>query len=433
MFALRPASDYTYTERTKGGVLMSAILQLVIGLIFIYSLMGILVTQINAVVASALNLRAKNLRESLENLVNDRKLQAEILSHPLIKLVKVDKEKLLSLQLDNKGMNEVLKADLTRVDYIAPATFVEALVGLLIVRAYSDIDKALKTIEPELLREQLDDEIRKFISLPSDEQLGALRQLIDNAETSGIDVKEVRKSYQQISLSFSEIRNRKGDLFPLLMGVGTIEIPVFREALKMVVFRANDANEAIKKLEAWFDDGMNRATTLFREKLQQLSIIAGVALVVILNIDTLAMTRAFWIDPTLRETVAAAAEEFVQTAPAANPDSSVTPADPATSEADPAQELEDNLNDARSTVNQLLSLSVPIGWSWIDADCTSDDPDQQRICESPNNLKNFFTFTNPNWFSLVVGKFIGLIASAIAAAQGAPFWFDMLRKLTARN
>ena len=98
---------------------MSAILQLVIGLVFIYSLMAILVTQINAVISSYLNMRAKNLRESLANLISDERLQAEILSHPLIKLIDPEKSNLLSLELDNKGKNEVMRAKLTRVDYIA--------------------------------------------------------------------------------------------------------------------------------------------------------------------------------------------------------------------------------------------------------------------------------------------------------------------------
>ena len=406
---------------------MSAILPLVIGLVFIYSLMAILVTQINALIVSALNLRAKNLRESLMNLVSDRKLQAEILSHPLIKLVDSEKSKLLSVQLNNKAVNEVMKADLTRVDYVAPATFVEALVGLLIVRAYGDIDKALNTVVDEDTRARIDRQIRDFIAAPSDEQLAVLRQTLSSIEALGTDLKPVRAIYQQMLLSFNEVRNRNTDLLPLLMGIATIEIPVFREAMQMVLFNVTNAAQAIKKLEAWFDDGMNRASTLFREKLQKLSLIAAIGLVLILNIDTLAMTRAFWIDPTLRDAVATSAEEFIQNTPT-EPTTAITPA-----EIDVAQAVQDDLNAARATVNQLLSLSVPMGWSWIEVDCTSTDSDIQRICESPNNLRNFFNSSNPNWGSLVIGKMIGLIASAIAAAQGAPFWFDLLRKLTARN
>jgi len=411
---------------------MSAILQLVIGLIFIYSLMAILVTQINAVISSALNLRAKNLRESLKHLVSDTKLQAEILAHPLIKLVDPDMIKLTSIQLDNRDASTILKAELTRVDYIAPATFVEALVGLLVVRAYKEIDQALMTLPKDSeARAKISSQVMEFLSAPSDEQLNALRQTINTVNSPDIEIEAIRHAYERMADAYGEVRNRNPDLVPLLLGIKGINITAFQEAIKMVLFSANNAAEAVKKLEAWFDDGMNRASTLFREKLQKLSIITAIGLVLILNIDTLAMTRAFWIDPTLREAVASAAEEFIQTAPStATADSTTLDAE---TSSDAAQALEDNLNDARATVNQLLTLSVPIGWSWIEVDCTRDDTNTQRICESPNNLRNFITLTNPNWLSLVIGKVIGLVASAIAAAQGAPFWFDLLRKLTARN
>jgi hypothetical protein len=406
---------------------MSAILQLVIGLVFIYSLMAILVTQINAVISSALNMRAQNLRESLENLVSERKLQAEILVHPLIKLIDPSSLKLDSIQLDNLAASEVLKTKLTRVDYIAPSTFVEALVSLLIVRAYKEIDQALGTLPQDSdARQKISAQVMEFLSAPSDEQLKVLRQTVSTVNTPDLDVGAIRQAVNRLGEAYAEVRNRNPDLVPLLLGIRGISANAFQEALKMVLFSANNAAEAVKKLESWFDDGMNRASTLFREKLQKLSLIAAFALVLILNIDTLAMTRAFWIDPTLREAVAVAAADFVENTP--DPNTTLTE-----SEADAAQQLEADLNAARATVNQLLSLSVPMGWSWIEADCGSDDANTQRICESPNNLKNFFTFNNPHWLSLVIGKIIGLVASAIAAAQGAPFWFDLLRKLTARN
>lgn len=409
---------------------MSAMLQLVVGLVFIYSLMAILVTQINAVISSALNLRAKNLRDSLQNLISERKLQAEILVHPLIKLIDPSAIKLNSIQLDNLAANEVLKGTLTRVDYIAPSTFVEALVSLLIVRAYKEIDQAISTLPQDSdARAKISAQVMEFLAAPSDEQLKVLRQTVSTVNTPDLDIGAVRQAVSRLAEAYAEVRNRNPDLVPLLLGIRGISANAFQEALKMVLFSANNAAEAVKKLEAWFDDGMNRASTLFREKLQKLSMVAAFVLVVILNIDTLAMTRAFWIDPTLREAVAASAAEFIDQ----NPTPPTPSADPDATGEDANQVLQDNVNDARATVNQLLSLSVPIGWSWQEADCSSDEANAQRICESPNNLRNFFNPSNPHWFALWVGKIIGLLASAIAAAQGAPFWFDLLRKLTARN
>ncbi|MBK9123939.1 MAG: hypothetical protein IPM16_12610 [Chloroflexi bacterium] len=60
----------------------TAILELLIGLVFIYSLTAILVTQINTLLTNARNLRAQNLKEGLIEMVGDRTLQAEILSIP---------------------------------------------------------------------------------------------------------------------------------------------------------------------------------------------------------------------------------------------------------------------------------------------------------------------------------------------------------------
>jgi hypothetical protein len=47
---------------------------------------------------------------------------------------------------------------------------------------------------------------------------------------------------------------------------------------------------------------------------------------------------------------------------------------------------------------------------------------------NPRNLWNF-TQINGNWFGLLIQKIVGILASTIAASQGAPFWFDLLNRL----
>lgn len=427
---------------------MSGILQLAVGLIFIYSLMAILVTQVNTMITRYFNLRAKNLRDSIQSLITDRRLLAEMLSHPLIKMVDPEKSGLLSLEVrDNSEATEIIdKSKLNRVDYIAPATFVESLVGLLMVRAEGAIQDILGLLPDGELRRSVELQMRTIIAAPSDDKIDALGQTLSGAVLDEKQRKDADAFYRMIDHSFSGIRTRSADLMPLLIGVETINIPVFREALRMVIFTANDAAEAVRKLEAWFDDGMNRASSLFRDRLQRYSLIGAFALVLLLNVDTLAMVRSFWIDPSLREAVAVAAEDFIQTVPDEPAEETAAPT-PAPSVLDPnatpvppeavtdeaaVEEFEQSVEDVRATVDQLLRLNVPIGWTWQPADCTSDADDQIRLCESANNLWNFFDTTNPDLFTLWLGKIVGLVVSAIAAAQGAPFWFDLLRKLTSR-
>ena len=154
----------------------TAILELVIGLLFIFSLMAILVTQINTLITNALNLRAKNLKESLQNLVDDKQLQAEVLVHPLIKLVDPSQIAMMSLSVSDNMSDGVLNAPLTRVTDIAPATFVEALASILTVRAYGPLERAIKALGETDAKRRLLALLNDLQADPSDERLAALRQ-----------------------------------------------------------------------------------------------------------------------------------------------------------------------------------------------------------------------------------------------------------------
>ena len=76
---------------------MSSILEIAIGMVFVFSLLSLLVTQINTLVLNVLNLRAKQLKEGLLHMVSDKELQAKILAHPLIRMVETAVDPKLSL------------------------------------------------------------------------------------------------------------------------------------------------------------------------------------------------------------------------------------------------------------------------------------------------------------------------------------------------
>ncbi len=69
---------------------MLAIIQVAIGLIFVFSLLSILATTINGVVSNLLKWRAEFLKRGLIELLTDAELQAQFLAHPLIKMVQAD-------------------------------------------------------------------------------------------------------------------------------------------------------------------------------------------------------------------------------------------------------------------------------------------------------------------------------------------------------
>ncbi|MEO8607391.1 MAG: hypothetical protein ABI690_05895, partial [Chloroflexota bacterium] len=109
-------------------MLDSQIVDVAIGMIFVFSLLSILVTQINTLILNVLNLRAQQLKEGLINLVTDKELQAKMLAHPLIRMV----EDTVRPQdkLNRQEQADIIEMKPTMVTYIAPSTFVEALLSL---------------------------------------------------------------------------------------------------------------------------------------------------------------------------------------------------------------------------------------------------------------------------------------------------------------
>jgi len=80
------------------------------------------------------------------------------------------------------------------------------------------------------------------------------------------------------------------------------------------------------------------------------------------------------------------------------------------------------------------SLAMPLGWTTVPAD---DDAlcnrlvttDGQFAIRSGNECKILVNVPVANDYMGWAIKLVGFLISAVAARQGAPFWFDLLRKL----
>jgi hypothetical protein len=127
--------------------------------------------------------------------------------------------------------------------------------------------------------------------------------------------------------------------------------------------------------EGWFGITMSQATNTYRKNAQALALLLGFALAWLLNVDSVFITNQLWRDPTLRQTIVAQAGSL-------NPG------------------VEVNYD---TTAAKLKQLSLPIGWN--------GDAMPQSI-----------------WGWGI--KCLGLFITAIAIAQGSPFWFDVLGRIS---
>lgn len=413
-------------------MLNSAIVEVAIGLIFVFSLLSILVTQINSVIINILNLKAQRLKEQLDVMLSDPVVRAKILTHPLIRMVDAKvSDFVLTDSEQGARLTEEIARRMTenqkgRVDYISTDTFVDVLIDVLTEntgqKLYEALSNVIDKMEPSVEKSTFRQLLRQIQI--SGTGLDELRQLI----TSLNDPETKRQMLAALNLvdaALDKLKAENSDLIPLLLGIRQIKDKYLETSLAAILNTASNIQQARAKIGEWFDGTMQRASSKYVQEMQRFSLVISFLLALLLNVDTLHLARVLWEDPALRTTVAATA---VATAPQLQAEFE--------NQTDPTQgqgtieEVEQSINEARDTLETLLELRLPIGW--VIQPPISDEGvplDSARL--DYRNLWSFWPPNNPTgWFELWFYKIAGLLLTSIALAQGAPFWFDLLRKLT---
>ncbi len=89
----------------------SEILEIVIGLVFIYLLLSLLGTTVNELISGLLSLRGRNLKKSLVNLLNDEKNEVlfyKFIEHPMFRKLRKDKKKRYPSYLSESKFSKIL-------------------------------------------------------------------------------------------------------------------------------------------------------------------------------------------------------------------------------------------------------------------------------------------------------------------------------------
>ncbi len=443
---------------------MAPIIQVAIGILFVFSLLSLLVTQMNTFISNLLNWRAKNLKEGVLLLVSDKELQAKILAHPLIQLVDARLHSLAladpNAQID-KGMGDrydaIINAPTTKVTNIQPSTFVEALMSILSSQGgtaiFDLVEQGIDALPNDdiklRLRQQLRD-LRSFSDTDTTQLRETIMQLPDGDQRSLLSY-----ALESAEDTLGRLSVKSGQMIPLLEGINKIGDRVFRDAVKTILTTAQSMDDARNKLENWFNDGMNRTSSLYKSKIAYVSFFVGLTIAALLNVDTMLLAKTLWNDQTLRESVAQVAKTAVEQNALATPTPSATAGAPSP---DAAAATVESAQALQKTLNDLLSLNLPIGWVYVNVndelrqDCvksfgtaTVSDADINSCVQNTiqsqidsglgdprDNARNFWSLLpgSNNWLTNLIWKIIGLVVTAIAAAQGAPFWFDLLRRLT---
>jgi hypothetical protein len=405
---------------------MSPILEVLIGMVFIYSLLSILVTQMNAVISNTLKLRAKHLRTGIAELVKDEEMLAKVLTHPLVDMVE-SQMILPEQQLNAAQVKAIVDSTLKNVTWIAPENFTNVLLNIIRVSSDQELFGALLNV---------------IDAMPMGEPRRRLRLLVNQITHSGQGVEELRQyianledaSYRQgLTELLNQIDNDIADLglepdsnIALMAGLRQVKNPYLRNALSTILASSKNIAEAEVKISQWFENGMSRASTAFQRTMQYWSLAIGITIALVLNVDSLFIAQRLWNDPSLRAAVIVAAEQANLADLQAQLD---TPTPDSGSEPDNAvANLSQSIAAASATAEEFSNLRLPLGWSFENLS-GSDAATDARI-GSARYVWNFVPGNYSGWFILWIAKIIGLAATMIAIAQGAPFWFGILQRLS---
>lgn len=174
--------------------------------------------------------------------------------------------------------------------------------------------------------------------------------------------------------------------------------PQAQQALITLIDSAgNDAAKARQNIEDWFNTSMDRVSGWYKRRAQLFILIIGFIVVVFLNADSVAIVKALNTDKSLRELVVAQATKYVDQA-ASSP---VPDCGKDKDKDSPQCKLEQRKK-------QLEALGLPLGWK------NPDDPARQLKWD--------------DFWKAVPDHLLGWLLTAFAISLGAPFWFDMLNK-----
>lgn len=473
-------------------MLNSAIIEVIIGLIFVFSLTSVIVTQINSVIISVFNLRARHLRTGIEGMLTDPVVRTKFLAHPLIRLISPEitpDERLSAQAADDANTGEAL-----RVTSIPPTLFSQALIDVISATASIDLYAQFEeTIERDL----------------DGGEKAQMRELVRRLQAGGVGITEVRNAIGTIANARDrynlvqalakletmrndlQANNESSRLIPLLEGVRHIENYFFRKGIETLLAPARTLDDASARIEFWFNARMEQMTLEYRRRMAVLSLIVGLVLTVMLNVDTLYLARTLWDDPALRATVALSAQQAVDSGqlqtqiqevqdiiqfpstptpeptpeptpfptfdpalivpPMEGSDTTVLPTDGLAGMSAPeagmafsapagalgiapefglgeAIEEADRVSD---TVFTLLNLRLPLGWDYtpIASGCPSPEALIPDPCSEGRNLWTFIPGNTPDWLGNILVKLLGWALTTIAISQGAPFWFDLLNRI----
>ena len=337
---------------------VTQIIDVGIGLIFVFLLVSLIVKQINDKLSEWLQMRAKGLEEGLRNFVVGGK---------------VGNTDLLKSLYENPLVKSLVPEDAVATNLIRKIPFG---IGDKFIR--TNPDPTANTKEKAVVAKPVNISAQTFATV-----------LLD-----------------------SLIPNKSGQtkVDALLVEVNKLDpkIPLRDPIVHIIATTADDINKVRTNIEQWYDDVMVKTTKAYQAHMWRIALTLSFAIALVFNVDTISIARVLWNDSSLRAALTTEASAYAKTDA-----------------------------DQKNALKKLDGLGLPIGWvitndkqfCWAATDWFPRPQAGVGVAAPVNDPCKWPPLNF--WYDGVL-KALGWIITAFAGAQGAPFWFDILKKATNR-
>jgi hypothetical protein len=179
-------------------------------------------------------------------------------------------------------------------------------------------------------------------------------------------------------------------------------MPTLKESLQSLATNAgNDLSLFRASVENWYDDHMSRVSGWYKRHVAKITIVVGAILVLLLNINALTIGRTLYGNSVVRTAVSAVA---AKTTSCQN------------------QSQQKCLAGLQQQLSATAQAGLPVGWATV-ADCAVP----QSSCNWLDQRGILSRHGGSGWQVVLV--LIGFLITITALTPGARFWFDILGKL----
>jgi hypothetical protein len=424
---------------------ITIVLNVILGLLLTWTLLSLAAMQIQEWVSARLKWRSRMLEKTLEKMMTDPLLTDQFFNHPLIRSLYTgknnqDKPSYIPASQFSQAMIDILSnigtdASLLQQQLYRLYSEAQKLPKKNCLEATGRISLMLGMTRKALVSETGEDACAEILDtiktdlLTMEQEIPNLQPSID-ALFDAIRVQKQQINNAFIKLSFKANASKDETMNRLYAGITALSIthPQLKQIMyaimkgmpQSILQKGNELDLVRANIEEWFNNSMNRLTGWYKRRSMLTTLIVGILLAIIINVDSINLVGRLWREPDLRISILSNIENILT-------QNNTTILD---------------VGQLSSVQQQFSTITLPVGWlgspiplargqaSGFTNVCTLF-PGQENeiygilISGECYPIINTPLVSDPTGWLL---KLAGILISGVAASPGASFWFDILKK-----